>query len=159
MLNATVKNATKQTAIQELLSALNQEAHRNLTSDLFNILKSYPKFYTVYFARRTKGKNGEQIGDTRRMTCLSKVAKYTTGKGLAYSPKEKHLLPVFDVMKMRENLAKARAKAEAPLTEEEITKAGKAAYRMINLASCFRIDIAGVTLVRNENGWTIDLPF
>lgn len=148
----------KKAFLKELISALNQEAHRNNSDFMFDLLKRYSKFYTVYFARRTKGKNGEQIGDTRKMTCLSKVSKYTNGKGMAYSPKEYALLPVFDVLKMRENLNKARSESDTPLTEEQIEKAGKAAYRNVNLAACFRIDIAGRTLVRDTNQNWKELP-
>jgi hypothetical protein len=81
------------------------------------------KIFTVVFKRRTKGKNGEKPGDLRIMTCRTEVKKHLAGGELKYSPKEKNLLPVWEVN----------------------GDGGADAYRAIPLESIVSLTVDGVT--------------
>ena len=50
------------------------------------------KFFSVTFIKRADGSK-------RKMLCRTGVKKYTNGEGMKYSPKDKGLIPVYDLQK------------------------------------------------------------
>lgn len=61
-----------------------------ITQELLKELNS-GKIFTAVFKKKD--------GSIRTMNCRMNVAKYVNGKGLAFNPMDKGLLPVFDLQK------------------------------------------------------------
>lgn len=61
-----------------------------ITQELLKEMNS-GKIFTAVFTKKD--------GSTRTMNCRMNVKKYVTGKGLAFNPMDKGLLPVFDLQK------------------------------------------------------------
>lgn len=78
------------------------------------------KFFTAEFTKRTNG-------EYRVMTCRRGVRKGVKGVGMAYDPKERDLLCVYDVQKIEEG------------------KSEKGAFRMINLSDLHKVRLGGKT--------------
>lgn len=74
------------------------------------------KFFHVVYLKKD--------GTERQMTARINVSKGVTGKGLAFNPIERNLLPVWDVTKKN--------------------------FRMINLDKIIEITIAGDTIVNKD---------
>lgn len=93
------------------------------------ILDNYPAdgtIFTVSFIKRGDG-------SLRKMNCRKGVQKGVTGVGMAYDPKKKNLVPVYDVQKAKE------LKADG--------ETDKKAFRMISIEGIVSMKIKGVSYV------------
>lgn len=90
------------------------------------ILSTKGRFFTVVFLKKD--------GEPRVMVCRTGVKKGLTGKGMSYNPLEKNLLPVYDVIKSKQE--------------------HKAEYRMIPLdpERIVEVKIRGKTYVPDKKG-------
>ena len=81
------------------------------------------RFFTVEFIKRT-------TGELRVMTCRLGVTKGVTGKGMAFDPSSKGLLPVYDVQAQ--------------------------GHRMVNLSDLRTLVMDGVRFVWTPEGFAVD---
>lgn len=96
---------------------------QELTMDQFEKAVGGGKIFTVQFYKRTNG-------ELRTMNCRRGVSKGVTGKGMAYDPRERDLLTVYDMQKINEGSTE------------------KGAFRMINLSDLVSLKFGG-----KEFGW------
>jgi hypothetical protein len=81
--------------------------------------------FTVKFIKRGDG-------SLRTMNCRKGVSKGVTGKGMAYDPSKKNLVPVYDMQK-----AKELKKTDSP----------EKAFRMISIEGIREMTIKGQTYI------------
>lgn len=99
--------------------------------------------FDVTFARRTKGKKGEAIGDPREMTAHLGINKYVTGEGMAYDPVKKDLINIWESKNVTpEALYEFQASGTPGRMAQRALSGkhpGEAGYRMINVEGISQI--------------------
>jgi hypothetical protein len=78
------------------------------------------RFFTVEFIKRT-------TGELRVMTCRLGVSKGVTGKGMAFDPASKGLLPVYDVQTQGYRMINLSGLRAVRMDGERFTFEGEAA--------------------------------